>query len=157
MSRRPRSKPAPDSVTGDAPASSRSTRARADDLKRLDALVRLLDEAFRIPGTKYRIGLDGLLGFVPGLGDLIGAALASYVLKEAARLGASKTTLARMAGNIALDMALGAVPLVGDLFDVAFKANRRNYKLLCKHLDRQVSPTPRNGSQPPASGHDGSI
>jgi hypothetical protein len=103
-------------------------------MQRLGALVRLLDDAFRVPGTRWRVGLDGLIGLIPGVGDLIGAALSIYVLKESARLGVSRRTLARMAGNIALDFGLGALPLVGDAFDFAFKANRRNLRLLQKSL-----------------------
>lgn len=105
-------------------------------MERLEKLVRLLDEAIRIPGTKWRLGVDCLVGLVPGAGDLIGAALATYVLKESARLGANRRTLARMAGNIAVDLAVGAIPLLGDIFDVAFKANRRNLNLLKKQLER---------------------
>jgi hypothetical protein len=106
------------------------------DIEHLETLVRLLDEAIRIPGTNWRFGLDSVFGLLPGAGDLAGAILAAYVLKESSRLGASRRTLARMVGNIALDFAVGAVPLLGDVFDVAFKANRRNLRLLKKHLKR---------------------
>lgn len=115
-------------------ASRERVAATPEDIQRLTSLVRLLDDAFRIPGTPWRVGVDGLIGLVPGVGDLIGAALATYVLKESARLGVGRWTLARMAGNVALDFALGAFPLLGDVFDVAFKANRRNLRLLNAHL-----------------------
>jgi len=122
-------------ATGAAP-SFKSAGQSEPDIQHLVTLVHLLEDFLRVPGTKWRIGLDGLLGLVPGVGDLIGALIATYVLKESARLGVSRTTLARMAGNIALDFALGAMPLVGDIFDMAFKANRRNLKLLRRHLER---------------------
>lgn len=108
------------------------------DLQKLESLVRLLDEAFAIPGTKWRVGLDSLLGLVPGAGDLASAVMAGYVLRQSAKLGVSRLTLARMFGNVALDLAVGAVPVLGDLFDVAFKSNRRNLRLLRKHLDRSA-------------------
>jgi hypothetical protein len=100
-------------------------------------LAFLLDEYFRIPGTKYRIGLDGLLGLLPGIGDTIGMLLAGYILFEAARLGVPYVVLLRMAGNIALDTLVGAIPLLGDVFDVAWKANKKNVALLNAYLVSQ--------------------
>ena len=88
------------------------------------------DEAIRIPGLGWRIGLDAIIGVVPGVGDLIGAAVSSTVVIVAARLGVGTPTLARMVGNIAIDALVGAIPIVGDLFDVGWKANRRNYELI---------------------------
>lgn len=88
-----------------------------------------------VPGTGLRIGLDGVLGLIPGAGDLVGALLSSYVLREAARLGASRATLLRMAGNVGIEAVLGVVPVVGDLFDLTFRANRRNVELLRAHLE----------------------
>jgi hypothetical protein len=104
-------------------------------LARLDALARLLDTAFVIPGTGIRFGLDALIGLVPGIGDAITTAMALYVVNEARALGAPRLLIARMLVNVALDGVVGAVPLVGDAFDVAFRANRRNIALLCEHLD----------------------
>lgn len=98
------------------------------------ALARLLDTIVRVPGTEIRLGLDPLLGLVPGVGDLLGGALSAYVLVLAARSGASTTVLVRMLGNLGLDALVGAVPLLGDLFDVGFKANARNVALLERHL-----------------------
>ena len=103
---------------------------------RLDALRRFaywLDEAFRVPGTRLRVGLDPILGLVPGLGDMAGAIMGVWILVEAAGLGASRATLVRMAVNIGIDALVGAVPLLGDLFDVGWKANRRNLELLDRH------------------------
>jgi hypothetical protein len=87
-----------------------------------------------VPGTNLRFGLDPLLGLIPGAGDAVGAVLAGWILVEAVRLGASRATLVRMAGNVALDAILGAVPIIGDIFDFAWKANLRNVTLLKRHL-----------------------
>src|SRR5678815_1063169 len=84
----------------------------------------------RIPGTRYRVGLDGLLGLIPGVGDAAGALLSAYILYEAIRLGASSTVLLRMIANIGIDTVGGAIPIVGDIFDMAWKANKKNACLL---------------------------
>jgi hypothetical protein len=107
---------------------------RAAHVDDLDALAAWMDSAFPIPGTRYRIGFDALLGLLPGIGDAISGLVALYVLTRAHRAGVSRATLARMGVNVALDAAVGAIPLVGDLFDVAFKANRRNVDLLRRRL-----------------------
>ena len=99
------------------------------------ALARLLDTIVRVPGTEIRLGLDPLLGLVPGVGDLLGGALSAYVLVLAARAGAAGPVLVRMLGNLGVDALVGTVPLLGDLFDVGFKANARNVALLERHLD----------------------
>jgi hypothetical protein len=96
----------------------------------LDKLAQLLDTALLIPGTRFRIGLDGLLGLIPGVGDTIGAALSAYIILEAARLGFPKRTLLRMGGNVAVEALVGVVPILGDIFDIAWKANVRNLALL---------------------------
>src|SRR6267143_914176 len=93
-----------------------------------------LDAGIRIPGTSLRFGLDPILGLIPGFGDAAGAILAGWILVEAVRLGASRATVIRIAGNVTLDAAVGAVPLVGDIFDFAWKANLRNVALLERHL-----------------------
>ena len=95
----------------------------------------LLDEAFRIPGTPIRFGLDGIIGLVPGIGDVL-AGLLSLVIPLAAWIrGVPYVTLVRMAANLAIGVLVGSVPVVGDIFDIAWKANRRNYLLLMRHLD----------------------
>jgi hypothetical protein len=111
-------------------------RFNADEaqLQRLDAFANLLDARFRVPGTGWRFGLDSVVGLVPGVGDAATLAVALWVLLQAHRLGASKGILARMAGNVIVDAVFGSVPLVGDIFDVAFKSNRRNVALLRRHL-----------------------
>jgi hypothetical protein len=103
---------------------------RQSQIDRLRALARLLDNAFQVPGTNFRWGLDALIGIVPGIGDAIGAVLSAIIIFQAARLGASKATLARMMGNVALDTIVGEIPLIGDLFDAGWKANTRNMALL---------------------------
>lgn len=113
-----------------------------DPATRARSIARLLDTAFRIPGTNIRFGLDGILGLVPGVGDVAGAALSGYVILTAARAGAPNTLLARMLANVGLDALVGAVPLLGDLFDVAFRANVRNAALLDDWLVRSGQAEP---------------
>ena len=94
-----------------------------------------MDGAVGVPGTRFRIGLDPLLGLIPGVGDLAGAALSGYIVTIAARLGAPPSVLARMLGNVAVDMLIGAIPGVGDLFDFGWKANTRNLALIERYRD----------------------
>jgi hypothetical protein len=94
----------------------------------------LLDEAFRVPGTSFRFGIDGIIGLVPGLGDVLGGLLSLIIPLAAWIRGVPYITLVRMAVNLAIDVLVGTIPIFGDLFDVAWKANRRNYRLLRLHL-----------------------
>tara|TARA_R110002111_G_scaffold203713_3_gene268570 strand:+ start:297 stop:722 length:426 start_codon:yes stop_codon:yes gene_type:complete len=120
------------------PATGNSYRTnRVDRLARFERLTHFLDDAFKVPGTSLRIGWDTLIGFVPGLGDMITAMLSGYLIYEAKQLGASRWVLTRMVGNVALDFLIGAIPLLGDVFDAFFKSNRRNSRLLKKHLNKQ--------------------
>lgn len=96
----------------------------------LRVISRVFDELVRVPGTRLRFGLDAVLGLLPGGGDLIGGAVSAYAILIAARLGAPPTVIARMVINIAVDTIIGAIPLLGDLFDVGFKSNRMNLQLL---------------------------
>jgi hypothetical protein len=106
-------------------------------LIRLRRVARLLDTSLGVPGTRYRIGLDVVLGVVPVAGDAVAALLSLYVVVEAARLGVSKRTLIRMLVNVVLDFVIGSVPVVGDLFDAVWKANRRNAELVARDLDER--------------------
>lgn len=108
----------------------------AEVRRRVEAMEHVLERSLVVPGTQYRIGLDSIVGLIPVLGDIVGAALGSYIVWEARNLGLSKWKLARMAGNIAFDTAVGAIPLLGDAFDFAFRSNSRNLKILRKHLDK---------------------
>jgi len=100
----------------------------------VDRFAHLLDDCFRIPGTRIRLGLDGLIGLIPGLGDALGG-IASCVLIVAAWVrGVPYVTLIRMMVNLAVDVLVGAIPFFGDIFDIAWKANRRNYRLMMRHL-----------------------
>jgi Domain of unknown function (DUF4112) len=103
--------------------------------KNLERLAWLLDSSIPIPGTRFSIGIDALIGLVPFLGDLVGVLLSSYIVGEAARLGASRSVLARMVFNVAVEGLAGLVPLAGDVFDAAWKANQRNVRLLGAWLD----------------------
>jgi hypothetical protein len=112
-------------------------RSRAERIARLDALASLLDTAFVLPGTQVRFGLDALIGLVPGIGDAITMAMSLYIVHEARQLGAPGHVLLRMLANVAFDGVIGAVPLVGDAFDVMWRANRRNMALLQRWLARE--------------------
>lgn len=103
-------------------------------LQQLDRLAQFLDNAFRIPGTRFRMGLDGLIGLIPGIGDIAGAALSGYLIWQAARLGVPATTLLRMFGNTAVETVVGTIPVVGDIFDIGWKANLRNLTLVRNHV-----------------------
>ncbi len=100
----------------------------------LHRLATLLDEAFRVPFTGVRFGLDGIIGLVPGLGDVIGGILSLVIPVAAWSRGIPYITLLRMGSNLAIDVLIGSIPILGDAFDIAWKANRRNYALLQRHL-----------------------
>ncbi len=112
-------------------------------LQELERLAHRLDRQFRIPGTSVRFGWDSLLGLVPGLGDVATIGPAAYLLYRGRAMGARKRTLARMAANSGVDLVIGAIPLVGDLFDVLFKANIRNIDLLKADIGAQHTATPK--------------
>ena len=111
-------------------------RDAASVRRRVEALEKVLERAFVIPGTKQPVGLDALAGLIPVAGDLVAAALGLYLVWEARNLGMSKWQIWRMVGNLGVDTALGAVPLVGDAFDFLFRSNTRNLKIIKKHLDK---------------------
>jgi hypothetical protein len=104
-------------------------------LAQLRGLTRVMDGAITVPGTGIRIGLDPILGLLlPVVGDWVGAATSGYIIVQGARLGASRATLMRMAGNLAVDLAVGSVPVLGDIFDMGFRANERNLALISAHM-----------------------
>ncbi len=109
-----------------------------EELRLLDTLADLLDSRFVIPGTNVRFGLDGLLGLVPVVGDILSAFISLYLIQRAAKLGLSPWVKARMLWNVALDTAVGAIPILGDAFDVGFKSNKRNMALVRKALARRT-------------------
>ncbi|MEM7690691.1 MAG: DUF4112 domain-containing protein [Pseudomonadota bacterium] len=113
--------------TGTDPASIRA---------RVEAMEMLLERSFRIPGVNVPIGLDGLIGLIPVLGDVITTALGAYIVWEARNLGLSKWHLTRMGANVAFDTLVGLVPLVGDAADLMFRSNTRNLRIIKKHLDK---------------------
>jgi hypothetical protein len=114
-----------------------ASASRRERLARLEAMADLLDTAFVVPGTGIRFGFDSLIGLVPGIGDAITTALSLFIVYEAHQLGARPHILARMLTNLAVDGVIGAVPVVGDAFDVAWRANRRNLRILREHLARR--------------------
>ena len=104
-------------------------------------MAQLLDSAFRVPGTSYRIGLDPILGLVPAVGDLVSPLFAAAMLWQARDLGLPRVVQLRMLMNVGVDAALGSVPLLGDLFDFAWKANTRNYALIEQHASEMRQPS----------------
>ncbi|BAR58368.1 hypothetical protein ACVI1J_005957 [Bradyrhizobium diazoefficiens] len=110
---------------------------REQRIARLEAIARLLDVAFILPGTNIRYGIDGLIGLIPVVGDIITTAISLWLVREARALGAPWYLTARMLGNVAVDGVVGMVPLAGDAFDVMFRANMRNMRLLRRWLDKQ--------------------
>ena len=103
---------------------------------RVEALEKLLERAFHIPGTKIPFGLDSIIGLVPVLGDLLTAAMGAYMVWEARNLGMSKRQLIRMTANVGIDTAIGSIPIVGDAFDLVWRSNTKNLRIIKKHLDK---------------------
>ena len=110
---------------------------REQRLARLDAVAKLLDVAFMLPGTKIRYGVDGIIRLIPIVGDLFATAFSLWLVREARALGAPWHVTARMLGNVAVQGVIGTVPVAGDAFDVLFRANMRNVRLLRRWMDRQ--------------------
>ena len=105
-------------------------------LRRIEIVEHLLERSFTIPGINQPVGLDAIAGLVPVVGDLVSGALGAYIVWEANNLGMPKWKLWRMAGNIAFDTAIGAIPVAGDLFDVMFRSNSRNLRIVRRHLEK---------------------
>lgn len=109
--------------------------ARTARIEQLRQFAELLDGQFVVPGTNIQFGLDAIIGLVPGVGDLVAGAISMWLIREARRLGAPKWLIARMIWNVAVEVGVGAVPIVGDMFDVVWKANRKNIALLSRHFN----------------------
>ena len=111
-----------------------SAAARRDARERLEWLSWAMDSAIRVPGTSMTVGADAALGLIPGIGNLATTAISGYVIREAWRLGVPRRTIARMVGNVALDSLISAIPVLGNVADVFWKANRKNMAILAEHL-----------------------
>ncbi len=116
------------------PGSGFADAEAAARLKRIKRLAWLVDAAFVIPGTKFRFGLNSLIGLAPGAGDAVLGVISLYIIHQAAQLGVPRHLVMRMIGNVAVEVVGGSVPVLGDLFDVALKANLRNIRILEEHL-----------------------
>jgi len=121
------------------PPSHKVTRTGKIDDETLAALTSIFDDAFQIPGTNIRFGIDPLIGLIPGLGDLISSLASCLLVLAAWQRGLPVPTIGRMVVNVAVDSLVGAIPLLGDMFDVAWKANRKNLKILQRHGGRASS------------------
>jgi hypothetical protein len=124
-----------------APTGEAAARDRVAIISEFERVSRLLDSQWRIPGTDIRFGIDPLVGLVPGLGDVAAGLVSAYIVLVARRLGLPTHVVARMAGNIVVDVVFGSIPLLGSVFDVFYKANRRNFRLLQRHVEREKART----------------
>jgi hypothetical protein len=116
-------------------------RHASDPVREVETLAWLLDNSIPIPGTGRRVGIDGLIGFVPVVGDMASAGMGLFVVWRGSRLGLPRVVVARMLANSAIDLAVGAIPVVGDAFDLWFKANTRNLRLMHRYLAEPDAPT----------------
>ena len=119
-------------MQGDVVGSSRAERFRAAE-RRIGRVTHALDDLIAVPGTPVRVGLDPIIGLIPVVGDVVSGIVGAWVIGEAARFGVPRIVLGRMVVNLAVDLAIGAIPLLGDLFDVAFRSNTRNLALFRRH------------------------
>jgi hypothetical protein len=110
--------------------------SRGDAVRRMETMAKLLDNAFVIPGTKQRVGIDAIIGLIPGLGDVATTLLSSYVIWEARNLGVSRIAIGRMLSNLAIHATVGAIPIFGDVFDAFFRVNQRNMRIVHAQLER---------------------
>lgn len=132
-----RSRAGAEATTPDDRPATEAARREAAALRRVGTVSHLLDEAVRVPGTNYRVGLDPILGILPVGGDAVAMILSLYPIAEAYRFGVPKRTLLWMLGRIGVDATVGSIPVLGTLFDAVWKANERNRRTLERHLDRR--------------------
>lgn len=109
--------------------------SRGEAVRRMEMVAKLLDNAFAIPGTNQRVGIDAIIGLIPGFGDVATTILSSYVIWEARHLGVSRFATWRMLSNLAIHASVGAIPVVGDVFDAFFRVNQRNMRIVRAHLE----------------------
>ena len=127
------------SIQGNVVGASRAERFAAAE-RRIGRMTHVLDELVSVPGTPVRVGLDPIVGLIPIVGDAVAGIVGAWVIAEAARFGVPRVVVGRMVVNLVVDLAIGAIPLLGDLFDVVFRANSRNLALFRRHaLDPQAS------------------
>ena len=110
--------------------------SQGEAIRRMEMMAKLLDNAFVIPGTNKRVGIDAIIGLVPGLGDIATTILSSYVIWEARNLGVSRIAIGRMLTNLAIHASVGAIPILGDVFDAFFRVNQRNMRIVRSQLDK---------------------
>ena len=115
--------------------------SKGDAIRRMEMMAKLLDNAFVIPGTNQRVGIDAIIGLVPGLGDIATTLLSSYVIWEARNLGVSRVAIGRMLTNLAIHASIGAIPILGDVFDAFFRVNQRNMRIVRAQLDKLTTST----------------
>lgn len=113
-----------------------SAPSRLDAVRRMELMAKLLDNAFVLPGTNQRFGIDAIIGLIPGLGDMATTLLSSYVIWEARNLGVSRIAIGRMLTNLAIHATVGAIPILGDIFDAFFRVNQRNMRIVRSELER---------------------
>ena len=109
--------------------------SRGEAVRRMEMVAKLLDNAFVIPGTNQRVGIDAIIGLIPGVGDVATTILSSYVIWEARNLGVSRFATFRMLSNLAIHASVGAIPIAGDVFDAFFRVNQRNMRIVRAHLE----------------------
>jgi hypothetical protein len=134
-----RTRRAPASVLREASPTAPGLHIDLQRLERLRRLTRWLDTRWRIPGTRIPIGLDGIASLIPVAGDTTTGLVSAYMVMEAARFDLPKGLIARMIANVGLDWALGSIPVIGTIFDIGFRANRRNLDLLHEHLEQRLA------------------
>lgn len=118
-----------------------ASSSRNDAVRRMEFMAKLLDNAFAIPGTSQRVGIDAIIGLIPGLGDIATTLLSSYVIWEARNLGVSKLAVGRMLGNLAVHATVGAIPIIGDVFDAFFRVNQRNMRIVRAQIEKKPAST----------------